>query len=109
MAMKSLMRPGHRPPQVVDDAENGVAVLHGVGDDAHGVEVVDLVDADALAQQFLVDAVEALDAAFDAAGDAGFFQAVAEHAFDARHEGFAGFAARLRPRRAPARSRSGST
>ena len=45
--------------------------------------------------QFLVDAVEALDAAFDAAGDAGFFEAVAKDAFDARHEGFALFAARF--------------
>jgi uncharacterized damage-inducible protein DinB len=45
--------------------------------------------------QFLVDAVEALDAALDAAGDAGFFQAVAQHAFHARHESFALFAARL--------------
>ena len=40
---------GDGAPEVVDDAENGVAILHGVGDDAHGVEVVDLVDADALA------------------------------------------------------------
>jgi hypothetical protein len=86
---------GHGAPEVVDDAENGVAILHGISDDAHGIEVVDLLDADALALQFLVDAVEALDAAFDAAGDAGFFQAVAEHALDARHEGFALFAAGL--------------
>ena len=48
-----------------------------------------------LALQFSVDAVEALDAALDAAGDAGFLEAVAEHAFDARHESFAVFAARL--------------
>ena len=45
--------------------------------------------------QFLVDAVEALDAAFDAAGDAGFFEAVAQGRLDARHEGFALFAAGL--------------
>src|SRR5207253_4746569 len=68
---------GHGAPQVVDDAKNGVAVLHGVGDHAHGVEVVDLVDIDALAQQFFVDAVEALDAALDTPGDAGFFEAIA--------------------------------
>ena len=86
---------GYGAPEVVDDAENGVAILHGVGDDAHGVEVVDLVDADALALQFSVDAVEALDAALDAAGDAGFLEAVAQHAFDPRHESFAGFAARF--------------
>ncbi len=40
---------GHGTPQVVDDAENGVAILHGVGDDPHGVEVVNLIDADVLA------------------------------------------------------------
>ncbi len=57
---------GHRTPEVVDDAEHGVAVLHRLGDDAHGVQVVHLVDADALALQFLVNAVEALDAALDA-------------------------------------------
>src|ERR1019366_1011366 len=66
---------GHGAPGVVDDAENGVAILHGVGDDAHGVEVVDLVDRDMLALQFPVNAVEAFDAAFDAAGDAGFLEA----------------------------------
>jgi len=42
-----------------------------------------------------VNAVEALDAALDAAGDAGFFEAVAQNAFNSRHEGFALFAARL--------------
>ena len=39
---------GNGTPEIVDDAENGVAVLHRVGDDAHGVEVVDLFDTDAL-------------------------------------------------------------
>src|SRR5208337_4504695 len=63
---------GHGAPEIVDDAENGVAVLHGIGDHAHGVEIVNLVNADALAKQFPVDAIEALDAALDAAGDAGF-------------------------------------
>src|SRR5208282_2852528 len=42
-----------------------------------------------------MDAVEALDAALDAASDAGFLEAVAEHAFNARHEGFALFATGL--------------
>ncbi len=79
----------------MNDAENGVAILHRVGDDSHGVEVIDLVDADALALQFSVDAVEALDPALDAAGDAGLFEAVAQHAFDPRHESFAGLAPRF--------------
>src|ERR1700690_3231118 len=42
-----------------------------------------------------MDAVEALDAALDAAGDAGFLEAVAQHAFNPRHEGLSLFAARL--------------
>ena len=53
----------HRTPQIMNDAENGVAILHRVGDHAHGVEVVHLVNADLLALQFFVDAVQALDAA----------------------------------------------
>jgi len=42
-----------------------VAVLHGIGDHAHGEQVVNLINTDALAQQFLVDAEQSLDAAFD--------------------------------------------
>ena len=86
---------GHGAPEVVDDAENGVAILHRVGNHAHGVKIVDLVDADVLALQLSVDTVEAFDAALDPAGDAGFFEAVAQHAFDPRHESFTGFAPRL--------------
>ena len=65
--MKSLIRPGNRLPRLVDDAERGVAVLHRVGDDADGDEVVDLLELDALALQLQEDAVEALDAAVDLA------------------------------------------
>ena len=63
--MKSLMRPGHRRPRLVDDAERRVAVLHAVGDDAQRHEVVDLIELDALALELLVDAVEALQPAVD--------------------------------------------
>jgi len=41
----------------------------------------------------LWNAEEALDAAFDAGGDSGFLQFVAEQVLDARHKKFAGFAA----------------
>ena len=87
--MKSLMRPGHRPPEVVNDAEYGVAVLERTGDDAHGAEVVDLVHGDALALQFFVDAEEALDATFDARKNAGLFELVGD---DPLHFGEKGFA-----------------
>src|SRR6476661_9261032 len=75
---------GHRAPQVVDDAEYGVTVLQRTGDDAHGAEIVNLVDRDALALQFLVNTVQALDAALDPCLNAGFFQLVAD---DALHLG----------------------
>ena len=60
--MKSLMRPGHRRPRLMDDAERGVAILDAVGDDAERHEVVDLIELDALAPELLVDAVETLQA-----------------------------------------------
>ena len=90
-----LDAPGHRPPQIVDDAENGVAILQRTGDDAHGAQVVDLVDGDALALQFLVDAVEALDAAFDARLDAGLFQLVADDLLHLGEKDLALLAARV--------------
>ena len=68
----------NRPPQVVNDAEHGVAVLQRSRNDAHGAKVVDLVDRDALALQFLVNAVEALDAAFDPRLNARLFQLVGD-------------------------------
>src|ERR1051326_8018714 len=64
------------PPEVVYYAEHGVAILHGVGDHAHRVEVVNLIDADFLPYQLLVDAEQALDAALDLCLDAGFLQFV---------------------------------
>src|SRR5215469_4992038 len=40
---------GHGAPQVVNDAEDGVAILQRARDHAHRVEIVDLFDGDALA------------------------------------------------------------
>jgi hypothetical protein len=56
-------------PFAVDGAEGAIAVFDAVGDDPEGEEVVDLVDADLLALQFLVDAEGALEASFDAGRD----------------------------------------
>ena len=44
-----------RMPLVVDDPERRVAVLHGVGDDAQGEQIIHLVDRDSLALQLLVN------------------------------------------------------
>ena len=85
----------NRPPKIVDDAEDRVAILQRTRDDAHGAQIVDLVDGDALTLQFLVDAVEALDAAFDAGLDAGFFQLVADDLLHLREKDFALLAARV--------------
>jgi hypothetical protein len=35
---------GNRVPLVVDDAERGVAVLHRIGDDAQGQQIVHLIE-----------------------------------------------------------------
>ena len=88
-----LDAPRHRPPQVVNDAEHRIAILQRTRNHAHGAQVVDLVDRDALALQFLVNAVEALDAAFDARLDAGFFQLVGDGLLHFGEEGFALLAA----------------
>ena len=63
--MKSLIRPGHRRPRLVDDAERGVAVLDRLRHDAQRDEVVDLIEVDLLPLQLLVDAEQPLDAAVD--------------------------------------------
>ena len=64
--MKSLMRPGIGMPFVVDHAQRGVAVLHRIGDDAQGQQIVNLVERDLLPLQLLKNRIGALDAAFDA-------------------------------------------
>ena len=61
---------GDGAPLVVDHAQRGVAVLHRVGDDAQRHQIVDLFDGDFLALDFLIDGIGALQAAFDARGNA---------------------------------------
>src|SRR5690606_18906699 len=57
--------PGHRRPRVVDDAERGVAVADGPGDDPQRHEVVHLIEVDLLPLQLQPDAEQTLDAAVD--------------------------------------------
>ncbi len=56
----------NRFPQVVEDAQDGVAVLDGVGDHPDGDEIEDLIDADLLAPHLVIDAIDPFDAAFQA-------------------------------------------
>ena len=65
------------------DTKYCIAILHGTRDHAHGIEVINLVYGDALLQQLLVDAVEALNAAFDAGGNARFLELVSKNVLDA--------------------------
>ena len=62
--------PRHRRPQVVHDAERGVAVLHVVDEHAHRAHVVKRFEADALALHLVVDAVDVLRPAADFGRDA---------------------------------------
>ena len=83
----------HRTPQIVNDAEHGIAVLHRLRDHPHGVEVVHLLDRNMLPLQLLVDAVQPLDAAFHRGGDARLFQLVAKYSFHPRQKSLSCFAA----------------
>ena len=50
--------PRHRPPDVVNDAEHRVTILQRARDHAHGKQIVDLIDGNALPLQLLVNAEE---------------------------------------------------
>jgi hypothetical protein len=67
-----------RRPQAVDNAEDGVTIGDRVDQHAHGADVVDLVEADPLAQHLLVDAVDVLGPAADLAGDLGLGELLLE-------------------------------
>ena len=60
-----LESPRHRPPNLMNHAESGVAVAHRIGDDADGQQIVDLLQRPFLALNFLMNRVEPLDAAFE--------------------------------------------
>ena len=90
-----LDAPRHRTPDVVNDAQHCVAVLQRARDDAHGKQIVDLIDGNALALQLLVDRIQALDAALHLGLDAGLFQLVVDDCLHLREKSFALFAARI--------------
>src|SRR6185312_8923035 len=69
-----LDAPRHRPPDAMDSAQRGIAVVYRFGDDADGEQVIDLVYRDALPLQFLMNAVEPLDAMVDAGFDGILFE-----------------------------------
>ena len=54
----------------VHQAERGITVSHGVGDDAHGTQVENLFEGELLALHLPVDAVDVLGAAVDLGRDA---------------------------------------
>ena len=84
---------GDGTPDGVEQAKDGVTVLHGLTDDADGEQVVNLVEGQLLVGDLLLDGVEALDAPLDAAGDFVFAQLGFELLDDAFEEDFA-FAAK---------------
>ena len=77
---------GHRTPEGVNEAEDGVAGGYVLGDDADGEQIVDLVEGDLGALDFLVDGVEALDAPLDAGLDAVLAQLLDQRIFNAAQE-----------------------
>ena len=62
---------GDRHVQAVHEAEGGVAVAHRLDEDAHGAEVVDLLEGRSLGPHLVVDAVEVLRPAGDLRVDPG--------------------------------------
>ena len=56
------------------DPQNGVAIPHGVGNDAHGQEVINLLKGQLLLLHFLIDTVDILGASKHAAGNIGRLQ-----------------------------------
>src|SRR5579862_3832102 len=90
---KILDAPGHRPPEVVNDAEDRIAVLQRARNDAHRAQIVDLIDRDALLLQLFVDAEEALNAAFHPRLDASLFQLVGDDLLHLAEKGLALLAA----------------
>ena len=56
---------GDRMPLIVNDPKRRVAVLHGIGDNPKGEQIIDLVDRDFLAFELLVDGEGSFEPAFD--------------------------------------------
>ena len=77
---------GHRTPKRVDETEDGVTGGDVVGDDADGEQIVDLIEGDLGALDFLEDGVVALDAPLDARLDVVFAQLFDQGVFNTAEE-----------------------
>src|SRR5437899_6050944 len=67
---------------MMDNAERGVAVAVGIGNDADGQQIIDLVEAALLANDFPVQRVKALDARLKFRGDTVFHELGADGGLD---------------------------
>ena len=79
---------GHGTPHLMDHAQRRVAIADRVGDHANGEQIVNLIDRAMLAQTFLVNRVQALDAAIDFGGDSIFLEALADRVLQLRQKRF---------------------
>src|SRR6202044_1337412 len=70
---------GHGTPEVMHHAEHSVTVALVVRNDAHGEQVVDLIEAALLANDFAMKRVRTLDARRYVGGDAGLDEFGADH------------------------------
>ena len=77
---------GHQVEQVVDMAQDVIAVGDGVHDDPEGVEIVQLVHGFVLILQLAVDGVDVLNAAIDLALDAHALQPLGDLVLNGLHE-----------------------
>ena len=73
----------------MNDAERGIAVIDGVGDDSQCQQVIHLIDVDLLPLQLLIDGVHALDARIDARLNIVFLQLGADRSFHLGQQPFA--------------------
>ena len=76
----------NRLVQVVDVAEHVVAVRHSIDNDAHGADIIDLVDGLVLGIHFAVDRVNMLDAGRNRVVDVRFLQLGADAVLNALQE-----------------------
>ena len=78
---------GDQIEQVVDVAEDVIAVRDGINDDAERIHIVELVDRLVLGLHLAVNGIDVLDAAVDGAMDAHGGQARGDLALDGLHKG----------------------
>ena len=79
---------GHRTPHLVDHAQSRIAVADRVGNDAHGQQIVNLIDRAVLPQALLMNGIEALHAAVDLGGDSILVEPLANRVLQLREKYF---------------------